>query len=166
VPLSNEEASALFRDFTRSAFRLETLQVYLVAREQPSLEKFLAGQPKPADHNAGFREAEHGGREDHAESQGSRAAAERISPLPVRLGHSRQCRGGEDYRIVDLTDRTLDLPARDFWLFDEHTVLVLNFNPDGTLRDRDLADSSELDKYLRWRDLALSEAVPFREYRA
>lgn len=72
---------------------------------------------------------------------------------------------GEDYRILDLTDRDLDIPAQDFWLFDESTVALLNFNQDGTLRDRELVDSPEVEPYLRWRDRALAEAVPFREYR-
>jgi hypothetical protein len=38
---------------------------------------------------------------------------------------------GEDYRILGLTGRSSDLPEQDFWLFDDVTVLLLNFNVDG-----------------------------------
>jgi hypothetical protein len=54
---------------------------------------------------------------------------------------------GVDIRILDLTD--LDLPSQDFWLFDEETVVDLNFRPDGTLvnvdrlEDPNLGQSSE-----------------------
>jgi hypothetical protein len=72
---------------------------------------------------------------------------------------------GEDYRIVDVTDRELELPEQDFWLFDERTVALLNFNPDGTLRDREQVEDADVSQYLRWRDLALAESVPFSEYR-
>lgn len=73
---------------------------------------------------------------------------------------------GEDYRIIDITDRTVDIPEQDFWIFDESTVALLNFHSDGTLRDRELVDVSELDKYLHLRDITLSESVPFVDYRA
>ncbi|MGH3950077.1 MAG: DUF6879 family protein, partial [Pseudonocardiaceae bacterium] len=73
---------------------------------------------------------------------------------------------GEDYRILDVTDRALDIPEQDFWLFDDEAVALLNFNPDGTLRNRELADPSDLESYLKLRDLVLAESVPFGDYRA
>lgn len=60
----------------------------------------------------------------------------------------------------------LNLPEQDFWIFDESTAVLLNFRLDGTLRDRETADPTELPKYLRWRDIALENSVPFSEYRA
>ncbi|MBB5153922.1 DUF6879 family protein [Saccharopolyspora phatthalungensis] len=73
---------------------------------------------------------------------------------------------GEDYRIVDLAECKVDLPAQDFWIFDESMVVLLNFNPDGTLRDREIIDPAHSAKCFEWRDLALKESVPFDEYRA
>ncbi|RZS32641.1 hypothetical protein EV193_11117 [Herbihabitans rhizosphaerae] len=81
----------------------------------------------------------------------------------LRLGPGE--RAGEDYRILDLTEKSIDLPQQDFWLFDDSTVALLNFNDDGTLRNRELADPSELDKYRSLRDLALAKAASFLEYR-
>jgi hypothetical protein len=44
--------------FQRSAFRLETLPEYRVAKEEGLLERYLAGEPMPAGYNerwpAGF----------------------------------------------------------------------------------------------------------------
>lgn len=72
---------------------------------------------------------------------------------------------GEDYRILDATERSLDIPEQDFWLFDDTAVALLNFNDDGTLRNLELAEPAELGQFLKLRELALSEAVPFSEYR-
>lgn len=169
MPLSNEESRALFRDFERSAFRLETVQTYTMPREQPSFAKFLAGEPKPADHNADWHE-----RVRAIVSSGRTMQRVKVvrRPLSDYLRYQfawtlpGNIAAGEDYRVLDLTDHELGLPKQDFWLFDDATVLRLNYNPDGTLRDRELADPSELDQYRRWRDVALAEAVPFGEYRA
>ncbi|MFC5668199.1 DUF6879 family protein [Kitasatospora misakiensis] len=71
---------------------------------------------------------------------------------------------GEDYRIVDLTTQDLDLPDQDFWLFDESVVVHMNYRPDGTQINRTLIENPDISKYLRWRDLAISESVPFAEW--
>lgn len=176
MPLSNEASSALFRDFERSAFRLETLQTYTMPREQTSIAKFLAGEPKPGDHNATWHETV-------SRNIAAGKTMQRVKVVRRPLSHYLRYQfawtlpgnvaAGEDYRILDLTDRDVDLPEQDFdlpeqdfWLFDDATVLLLNFNPDGTLRDRELADPADLNQYRRWRDRALAGAVPFGEYRA
>jgi hypothetical protein len=73
---------------------------------------------------------------------------------------------GEDYQIVDVTDGlNPGLPEQDFWLFDEVTVVHLNYRPDGTQINRELIQDPDIGKYLAWRDLALESAVPFSAYR-
>lgn len=167
MPLSDETAAALFRDFKQSAFRLETLPTYTISRDQPSYEKFLAGEPKPDDYNATWEASV---RQHVAAGKTMQRAKVVWRPFTDYTRYlfawavPGNVAAGEDYRILDLTDRELDLPRLDFWLFDDAAVLLLHYNPDGTLRDRELADPSELDQYRRWRDLALAEAVPFGEY--
>lgn len=170
VPLSNEEVDALFTGFERSAFRMETHQVYTIPAEQENLRRFLAGEPKPEGHNSGW----------HSTIRGNVEAGKIMQRLKiVRRPFTDYTRclfawaipgnvaAGEDYRVLDVTDREdLDLLEQDFWLFDEKTVLLLNFNDDGTLRGRELADPRELDHYLKLRDTALAESVPFIDYRA
>ncbi|NYI87952.1 hypothetical protein HNR02_001275 [Amycolatopsis endophytica] len=166
--MSNEVSSALFREFERSAFRLETLQTYTIPRDQASYGLFLAGEPKPEDYNltwqASVRQHVVAGRTMQRAKVVRRPFSDYTRYL-FAWAIPGNIAAGEDYRILDLTDRELGLPSQDFWLFDDETVLLLNFNPDGTLRDRELADPADLDLYRRWRDLALAEAVPFGEYR-
>ena len=165
MPMS--DLSSLFSDFTRSAFRLETLQTFTIPHDLASYERFLAVEPKPDDYNATWEA-----------SVRKHVAAGKIMQRAkiVRRPFTDYTRylfawaipgnsaAGEDYRILDLTDRDIGLPDQDFWLFDDRTVLLLHFNKDGTLRDRALADPGKLDQYRLWRDLALAEAVPFGEY--
>ncbi|WP_207954170.1 DUF6879 family protein [Saccharopolyspora elongata] len=73
---------------------------------------------------------------------------------------------GEDVRILDLTELDLDLPSHDFWLFDDSMVVDLNFNPDGTLLNRDQREAPDLAQYREWRDAALAHAVPLSEWNA
>ncbi|GAA4529716.1 DUF6879 family protein [Amycolatopsis samaneae] len=168
MALTHDEINALFTGFQQSAFRLETLQTYTIPSEQDSFQRFLAGKPKPK----GYGEAWHALIRGKVESGKSMQRAKVVRrPLTdysrylLSRGVPANIAAGEDYRILDLTDRTVDLPEQDFWLFDDETVLLLNFNADGTLRDRTIADSGDLDRYRRWRDLALAEAVPWNEYR-
>lgn len=165
--LNNETSAALFRDFRRSAFRLETLQTYTIPRDQVSYEQFLAGEPKPEDYNATWeatvRQHVAAGKSMHRVKVVRRPFTD-YTRYMFAWALPRNVAAGEDYHILDLTDRDLDLPEQDFWLFDDETVLLLNFNRDGTLQDRGLAGPSEVDHYRRRRDLALAEAVPFGEY--
>lgn len=57
------------------------------------------------------------------------------------------------------------LPEQDFWLFDESTVVDLNYRPDGTQINRELIEDPDLSIYLAWRDRARESAVPFSAYR-
>ena len=47
--LTGDDFNSLFRYFTRTAFRLETQPIYTVTEEQPSVQRFLAGDLHPVD---------------------------------------------------------------------------------------------------------------------
>ncbi|MFF4404273.1 DUF6879 family protein [Streptomyces sp. NPDC001404] len=170
VLLDGEEWQAYFRDFKRSAFRLEVHQIYTMPFEAETLRSFLAGEPMPEGFNASW----HRTIRDHA-AAGRIMTRAKIVRRPL-TDYSRylfewcipgNVAAGEDYRIVDVTDGTdPGLPAQDFWLFDETTVVHLNYRPDGTQINRELIQSPDLGKYLAWRDIALENSVPFRGYRA
>ncbi|TCP50131.1 hypothetical protein EV191_108220 [Tamaricihabitans halophyticus] len=164
--LSDDGIGKLFDNFQRSAFRMETQPVYTMEAEQDELRQFLAGEPIPQGFNAGW----------HNEVRGNLAAGKTMTRLKVVrrpfTDYTRFLFGwaipgnveaGEDYRILDLTDSELAIPNQDFWLFDDETVALLNFNEDGTLQSRELAQ--EVAPYLEWRDIALRESVPFGDYR-
>jgi hypothetical protein len=166
--LDRTEFQALFERFTHSAFRLETHQTYTMPAESENLARFLRGEPKPEGHNKRWQDS----------LRAYRAAGKALTRVKVvqrpLSDYTRfllawaipgNVEAGEDYRILDITDRELHLPDQDFWLFDNQTVALLNFSPDGTVHDRELVDDLEVPQYRRWRDLALAESVPFSEYR-
>jgi hypothetical protein len=168
VLLSSEELGALFQNFEASAFRMETHQTYTMPAEAENIARFLRGEPKPPDHNKAWHESIRSYRASGKTIQRAKLVRRPFTDYTRCLfawAIPGNVAAGEDYRIVDITDRTLELPEQDFWLFDERTVALLNFNPDGTLQDRELVENSNVGQYLEWRDIALAESVPFSEYR-
>ncbi|WP_149825107.1 DUF6879 family protein [Streptomyces tailanensis] len=167
--LDGEEWQAYFRDFKRSAFRLEVHQTYTMPFEAETFRGFLDGEPMPDGFNAEW----HRTIQDHV-AAGRTMTRAKIVRQPL-TPYSRYLFGwaipgnvaaGENYQIVDITDRpNPGLPEQDFWLFDETTVVHLNYRSDGTQINRELIQDPEIEKYLAWRDLALESAVPFSVYR-
>ncbi|WP_405599120.1 hypothetical protein OG741_18100 [Streptomyces sp. NBC_01410] len=169
VLLDGPEWKAYFRNFKRSAFRLEVHQVYTMPAEAETLHSFLAGESRPDGFNAAWHQTIRGQR-----SAGRTMTRAKLVRRPL-TDYSRYLFGwaipgnveaGEDYRIVDVTGRDVDLPTQDFWMFDETTVVHLNYRPDGTQINRELIASPDISRYLAWRDQALESSIPFSDYRA
>ncbi|QKW50557.1 DUF6879 family protein [Streptomyces buecherae] len=166
--LDGDAWQAYFRDFQRSAWRFEVQPRYTMPAEAESLARFLRGEPKPEDHNAAW----------HATVGRAREAGKTIGRVRVvrrpltdyqryqfAWGIPGNIEAGEDIRVLDLTDSDMRLPEQDFWLFDEATVVHLNYRPDGTQINRELIEDPDLSIYLAWRDRARESAVPFSAYR-
>lgn len=170
VYLDGDEWQAYFRDFKRSAFRLEVHQTYTMPAEAETVRAFLAGEPMPEGFNASW----HRTVRDHAVAGRTMTRAKIVRrPLtPYSRYLFEWCvpgnvAAGENYQIVDVTERpNPGLPDQDFWLFDEATVVHLDYRADGTQINRELMRDPDIDRYLAWRDLALESAVPFRSCRA
>ncbi|QES35995.1 hypothetical protein DEJ48_23590 [Streptomyces venezuelae] len=168
VLLDGDTWQSYFRDFQRSAFRLEVHQTYTMPAEAETVRAFLAGAEKPRDFNASW----HRTISDHAAAGRAmtRAKVVRRPLTPYSRYLFEWCvpgnvAAGEDYRIVDVTDRpNPGLPEQDFWLFDEATVVHMHYRPDGTQAGRELIRNPDLARYIAWRDLALAHAVPFERY--
>ena len=165
--LDREQFRRHFTDYKRSAWRFETQPTYAMPDELEELSQFLAGEPMPSDYNEEWH-----GRVRYMVEAGKTISRVRTVRRPLTDYQRYQfawivpgnIEAGEDFRILDLTDLDLDLPTQDFWLFDDTTVVQLNFRPDGTLVDRQKpADSAQ---YLVWRDTAVSHSVPFGEWTA
>jgi hypothetical protein len=161
----------MFEDFEHSAFRMETLQTYNIPSEQERLRSFLQGIDKPDDDPEVSAW--------HEEIRNNLAAGKTMQRLKVVrrpfTDYTRYLLGrgipgnvaaGEDYRILDVTGRESPVPEQDYWMFDESAVVLMNYNPDGSVRSQEIVESADIAEYLRWRDLALKESVPFDEYRA
>ncbi|WP_084628394.1 DUF6879 family protein [Amycolatopsis nigrescens] len=167
--LGRDEWRRVFDRFERSAFRLELQQTYTMPTEQDGLRRFLAGEPKPDDHNSAWHERIRG-----YVGAGKVVQRAKVVQLPLteylRYQWSwsipENVAAGEDYRVVDTTGKNLDLPPYDFWMFDELVVVHLNYRSDGTQISRELVENPNIEKYLKWRDIALENGVPFSEWNA
>jgi hypothetical protein len=168
VRLEGEAWSRYFRDFARSAFRLELHQVYTMPGEADELRRFRAGELPPPDYHYGWLDTL-----AEARNNGKTMRRVRIVTRPLTdyteyefaWGFAYNVEAGEDIRILDLTDRAeSDLADHDFWLFDETSVVKLLYRPDGTQIGRELVQDPDLAAYLSWRDTAWEQAVPFRDY--
>lgn len=165
--LDGEEWQSYFHDFKNSAFRMEVHQVYTMPFETETLRGFLAGDGKPNGFNADWHETVR-----HHAAAGRTFQRAKLVRVPL-TDYSRylfewcipgNVAAGEDYRIIDVTDREPELPLQDFWLFDESIVVRMNYRPDGTQINRELLRDPDIGQYLRWRDTAVAAGVPFAEW--
>lgn len=166
--LEGEAWSRYFRDFARSAFRLELHPVYTMPGEADELRRFQAGEQPPEGYHYGWLD-----RMAEARRAGKTVRRVRVVRRPLTdyiryefaWGFVYNVEAGEDIRVLDLTDQPgPKLPDHDFWLFDDTTVVKLMYRADGTQEGRELLADSNLDAYLTWRDAAWQAAVPFRDY--
>ncbi|TVL93738.1 DUF6879 family protein [Streptomyces sp. SAJ15] len=165
--LAGDRWQAMFRDFRHEAWRLETLPVYRVPQEADEFARFLSGEPLVApesdDWTALIR---------HHRRNGGTVGRVHVLTRPLsdylRFEFARyyapQVRAGEDIRILDVTDRVSPLAGvQDFWMFDRRTVVLMNYEPDGTQRDRRLHDGDP-SPFIEYQRIAIAESVPFEEY--
>ena len=166
--LEGEAWSRYFRDFRSSAFRLELHPIYTMPGEADELQRFMAGQKPPPGYHYGWLDTV-----ATASAAGKTMRRARVVRRPLtdyiryefEWGFVYNVEAGEDIRVLDLTGKEgPDLPDHDFWLFDQATVVKLLYRPDGTQIERDLVEDPDIDRYLRYRDAAWKDAVPFYDY--
>jgi hypothetical protein len=59
------------------------------------------------------------------------------------------------------------LPRYDYWLFDSCRLVTMHYEGDGAFRAAEIVDDPEkIVQANLWRDLAVSRAVPYREFAA
>lgn len=167
--LDRDRWREIFRGFSKSAFRLETHQVYSMPDEREDFERFLAGLPARPDDNHEWHERVRAYVAAGKTIQRAKVVRRPLTDYTRYLlaeGIPENVKAGEDYRIIEVRDEETGLPDQDFWLFDDRVVVHLDYEPDGTQCGRELVDEPDLAKYLRWRDLALRRGVPFDEWHA
>lgn len=164
-----EEFGATFESFRRSAFRLELLDRYVAANEAEPFRRFLAGQPQDPAWREPWKQFVRAARRD-----GKRMARVHVvdEPLSDYLEFELTCAypanvaAGEDVRILRLAHYpSLVLPARDYWLFDDREVAVMDYDDDGNFLGADLVtDPRMVALCRRVRDLTMQHSVPLADY--
>lgn len=166
MTISPNAFGALFDDFQWEAFRLETLDDYSKSGSVDAYQAFLTGKPKPTDYNARWL----------AQVQRNIDAGRRMyrvhiltRPLTPYLqfelgwGYQTNATAGEEFFILDITDRPNPLEGvPDFWMFDESATVSMTYDDEGAFLGAE--EESEVEKWIRWRDAALSHAEPFTDW--
>lgn len=165
----NDAWRTFFNSYRREAFRLETLPVYNVSKEQVELENFLtSGRLDIPDEDPWLTRV----RRFRQTGRWIGRVHVICRPLTDYLRYEfavyrHTVAAGEDVRILDLTDRpNPGLPAEDFWLFDDTAIVRMDYKPDGTQLRRELLENVDPAPYVAWKRLALRHAQPFTEYDA
>lgn len=166
--LSRDEFEELFQEFDASAWRLETRPAYDEPEEREPLRRWLAGEPDDLDWMADWwewiTEVRGSGRSFgrvrlayDPPTDYQRYELEVLTPPAVEAG--------EEIRVLSATRALeLQLPDRDFWLFDDARVAVLHFGQDGVAGAELLEDTAAVAPFRAVRDRAWDAAIPYREW--
>lgn len=155
----------LFASSTRDVFRLELQQAYKVAGEEARLAAWRAGAEWPVGITP-WQE-----RLKLLVPRGVRMRRVHIVELPMSEyvrwemeSYVRNATFGEEIRILPKRQASLTLPDLDFWLFDERTVVLMHYNDEGVLTERELLQG-DAQAYVLARDLAWRAAQPLASWR-
>lgn len=165
------------RDFadahtTRSAFRLEALDVYLSPSDEDNVSRYLTGRDGPSwaqgDDWIDYLRRE--------EASGIRRYRVHVLTSPIgdylryecEWGYMYTTAAGEEVNIIDLaeTPRPSGLPVGvdDFWLYDDEHVVLMNYEDDGRFASAELLPTATTAQYRRYRDASLAAATPFADW--
>lgn len=171
--LSPAEIDQAFGDgtlFDRSAYRLELLDEYDSPRARIRVAQFLAGEPDDPQVRAYWDALVGDARSAGKTMQRVHVVAEPLTDyLRFEFAFYRgSVRAGEDIRILPAeVAGELDLPTFDYWLFDDQRAAVAYYGERGAwLRTELVTDPDFVADCRRWRDAALSNAIPLDAYTA
>ena len=154
--------------FQYSAFRMESRPGYAISYERDIYEQFLAGTPTPTPPEIDWWRPWLDWVRGLA-AQGRTLQRVRVVDDPLTdyqqfsvWGGRWNTEAGERISYLRRTEaHRLDVPtSADWWLFDDTSLVRLNFSRDGELVGQDLeADPSVVERYRRWRDTAVASGV-------
>ncbi|MEU8913582.1 DUF6879 family protein [Streptomyces nigrescens] len=166
--LDGDEWRATFRDFRSEAWRLETLSQYLVPQEAEEIKGFRDGKridPETfsCDYTERLRRQRREGRRQGRVHVVTRPLSEYLE-FEFSRYYQPHIRAGEHIRILDVTNRENPLPGvQDFWMFDQSTVVLMRYEPDGTQISREVYEGDPAP-FIEYQRIAVAESVPFLEY--
>lgn len=152
-PITTEEFGALFSSFSRSAFRLETLQDYDGTGPDPEWASLVKANTRWGKTH-----------------QRVHVVTEPLTPgvqEELTAGYAPNVGAGEDIRIIAAPEGSWPdgVPQFDFWLFDTALMLCMNYRDDGTFIGAErVTDPQQILEAVRVRDAVLHDAVPWKSY--
>ena len=166
MTISPKDFGTLFDGFEREAFRLEALDDYTGSSSAENLRAYFAGEPKPAEYNAQWvsqvRRNTEAGRRMYRVHILSRPLTGYLR-YELEWGYLTNMTAGEEFFILDTTDRAnplADVP--DYWLFDSSSAVSMTYDENGGFLGA--TQEPDAEKWVKWRDVAMSHAEPFAEW--
>lgn len=158
------ELGQLFASCEKSAFRLQTLPEYAIDDEQEEFNRFLGGLPFPDVENDSWlntiRQKILGG----IQLCNVHILPAHLTPylrFAIDWSYVYRHLAGEQIRFILSTDAEGYSPPldKDFWLFDEKTVVEMNYDPAGRIQGaaRIIAET-ELATFVAIREIALQRS--------
>lgn len=156
--------------FTRTAFRLEAMDVYDVATDGDDFARYLSGEGEPdADYKAGWLQQL---RDDT--SSGKQWSRVHVLSAPLNdylryeceWGYAYNLSAGERVGIIDLSEQELpaDVVLDEFWLFDDEHLLLMHYDEAGHFIGGEPLSAEHLPRYRAAMKAATDAAVPFTEW--
>ncbi|MFI6496958.1 DUF6879 family protein [Nonomuraea typhae] len=169
--VAGDDFTALFRDFKRSAFRLEQRDEYHAPDEPERIRKFLAGEGYDVESRlaAPWWQMIH----QATSEEGKIVRRVRVVTEPhgdytryALAGAAVNIQGGEDIRYLPRqTAQTLRLPEHDYWLFDDQLVAWMHFDDRGALiRTKLHRDEATVIQHLEWQATAWENSISYDAY--
>lgn len=160
-----------FRTFRYSAFRLETLQTYAGSDEDPARLAFQRGDPTPPpdphqDEWLAMLRAHHDAGRTQQRVHIVREPLSDYLAFELTWEYGPHVAAGEDIRIIPVTGTwPLDVPGRDFWLFDSQRLFDLDYDADGNwLGVQRVTDPAAVARASFVREAALRQSTPWVDY--
>jgi hypothetical protein len=158
------DLAALLQNFRRSAFRLETLEHYIVPQEAEWFEQWrrTGRLPELTPNNDSWLRMVH----DHTRA-GRVMQRVRVVSTPL-TDYERfelalfppSLEAGEDIRVIS---RSRLRVSEDFWLFDSQTAIMLRYDSAGRFLS---AEPGQPSLCQRRCDETLAQSIPLKEYLA
>lgn len=134
-----------FSSYRESAFRWESFPSYKLAAEEALLRQYAANEPRPDMHFSAWENTLKG-----ATDSGKRFIVTRLVPsdpnsyfdLEVDWSYGPFERAGQISRFIlpgEASQEMQIMAKHDFWLFDDSTVVLMQYSPNGEPIGRRLA---------------------------
>ena len=155
--------------FQRSAFRLELLDFYAAANEAEPLRRFLAGEPQDPSWREPWARYIRAAVRDGKRMSRVHVIDEPLSEyleFEITAGYPASVAAGEEVRILRRHGLPhLQLPERDFWLFDDRVAVAMLYGADGEFLGADMTSVPEaVAGYRRARTLAMRHSQPLADF--
>ncbi len=168
-PIGEDEFADLLRTFSRSADRVEAQPVYAIGEERAEFERFLAGIPQPPS-QVGWWKAY---LDDVAALARRGKSLRRIRVVPhsgptdyqrwLMWADRWYAEAGMDIRYLPRRRaEQIGMPLGTDWeVLDRKRLIIMHFTGEGAIGTKELVtDPAAVDRYVRWWDLAVRNAVP------